>query len=275
MGVIDRLYQVIQEHASDSPILLSDSSLNTSTIRSRLISTPSSILVDETLPRSKFSFSAYFPWILLTLLGIASILITFLIVKDLPTSVQIPIQPNFDLSEHYEQPAIVSEPEEVVILNPELPRIREEEDAFVIEDNSIIDDMRDNEAKSDIFLDSDVVFKENSTEFSENTSSDSTIIDDSIVDLTIPSSNTTITSSLLLILLLFSNICSFYSFLVALALWVRFQPTSFPQPVPSTPFRPRQSSYYPTTADLPPITPCPDSLEMNRRGRYQFDSNVL
>ena len=170
-----------------------------------------------------------------------------------------------------------------MILDPSLPRIREEEDAFVIEegiDNDILLDSVIQEKATGMSEDLSMDILDGSTmdlsmDILDNSSEDpSMAILDSVVDLSVASS-TTITSSLLFLLLAVSRIPVSSSLLVAVALWIRFQSRSTPQPIPSTPYRHRTSVYHPTTADLPPITPCPDSLEMNRRGTNRFDSNVL
>ena len=284
------------------PLLLPDSS----PVRSRLLSSPSGILSDETILASNEtipgsnqtihasnqtistphqtvltshqSILAYFPWVLLLLLGVASLLITFLIVQDPPPSVVLPSQPNFDSAASYVPPTL--EPETVMILDPSLPYIREEEDAFVIEEgtdsNSEIQ-----EKAAEMGEDPPVSILDGSTmdlsmDILDNSSEDPsmTVLDDSVVDLSVASS-TTVTSSLLFLLFVVGRIPVSSSFLVIVALWIRFQSRSTPQPIPSTPYHHRTSIYHPTTADLPPITPCPDSLEMNRRGTNRFDSNVL
>jgi hypothetical protein len=167
-----------------------------------------------------------------------------------------------------------------MILDPSLPYIREEEDAFVIEEgtdsNSEIQ-----EKATEMGEDPSVSILDGSTmdlsmDILDNSSEDPsmTVLDESVVDLSVASS-TTVTSSLLFLLFVVGRIPVSSSFLVIVALWIRFQSRSTPQPIPSTPYHHRTSIYHPTTADLPPITPCPDSLEMNRRGTNRFDSNVL
>ena len=284
------------------PLLLPDSS----PVRSRLLSSPSGILSDETILASNEtipgsnqtihasnqtistphqtvltshqSILAYFPWVLLLLLGVASLLITFLIVQDPPPSVVLSSQPNFDSAASYVPPTL--EPETVMILDPSLPYLREEEDAFVIEEgtdsNSEIQ-----EKATEMGEDPSVSILDGSTmdlsmDILDNSSEDPsmTVLDESVVDLSVASS-TTVTSSLLFLLFVVGRIPVSSSFLVIVALWIRFQSRSTPQPIPSTPYHHRTSIYHPTTADLPPITPCPDSLEMNRRGTNRFDSNVL
>ena len=213
--------------------------------------------------------------------------------------------PNFDSV----RPAFV--PSRPVV---EGPTIREEEDAFIIEDpvdaiddanvdaidDSIVDTIDDSIVDT---IDSSIVDTIDDSIVDTIDSSivdtiDSSIVDtiddsinnphveemdisvansepvtseESIVDLGDTVSGSSLQGSMIAVLFVSCLFSSLWSHTGCLALWYRYQSKSeVHEPVPITPARRRSDPIPPMTTGLPPITPCPDSLEMNRRAPNSF-----
>ena len=292
-----------------SSTLLSDaSSCEEPSIRSRLILDTSRSSVDSSaIPEiPSVSFIAYVPWVLLGVLGV--LLITLVVAVARPAKPAATVdysEPNFDSI----RPAFV--PSRPVV---EGPTIREEEDAFIIEDpvdaiddanvdaidDSIVDTIDDSIVDT---IDSSIVDTIDDSIVDTIDSSivdtiDSSIVDtiddsinnphveemdisvansepvtseESIVDLGDTVSGSSLQGSMIAVLFVSCLFSSLWSHTGCLALWYRYQSKSeVHEPVPITPARRRSDPIPPMTTGLPPITPCPDSLEMNRRAPNSF-----
>ena len=198
-------------------------------------------------------------------------------------------EPNFDSV----RPAFV--PSRPVV---EGPTIREEEDAFIIEDpvdaiddanvdtiddanvdtidgsivdtidSSIVDTIDDSivDTIDDSINNLHVEEMDISVANSEPVTSE-----ESIVDLGDTVSGSSLQGSMIAVLFVSCLFSSLWSHTGCLALWYRYQSKSeVHEPVPITPARRRSDPISPMTTGLPPITPCPDSLEMNRRAPNSF-----
>ena len=276
-----------------SSTLLSDaSSCEEPSIRSRLILDTSRSSVDSSaIPEiPSVSFVAYVPWVLLGVLGV--LLITLVVAVARPAKPAATVdysEPNFDSV----RPAFV--PSRPVV---EGPTIREEEDAFIIEDPvDAIDDANVDTIDSSIVdtIDSSIV---DTIDDSIVDTIDDSIVDtiddsinnlhveemdisvansepvtseESIVDLGDTVSGSSLQGSMIAVLFVSCLFSSLWSHTGCLALWYRYQSKSeVHEPVPITPARRRSDPIPPMTTGLPPITPCPDSLEMNRRAPNSF-----
>ena len=284
-----------------SSTLLSDaSSCEEPSIRSRLILDTSRSSVDSSaIPEiPSVSFVAYVPWVLLGVLGV--LLITLVVAVARPAKPAATVdysEPNFDSV----RPAFV--PSRPVV---EGPTIREEEDAFIIEDPvDAIDDANVDAIDDSIVdtIDSSIVDTIDDSIVDTIDSSivdtiDSSIVDtiddsinnphveemdisvansepvtseESIVDLGDTVSGSSLQGSMIAVLFVSCLFSSLWSHTGCLALWYRYQSKSeVHEPVPITPARRRSDPIPPMTTGLPPITPCPDSLEMNRRAPNSF-----
>ena len=276
-----------------SSTLLSDaSSCEEPSIRSRLILDTSRSSVDSSaIPEiPSVSFVAYVPWVLLGVLGV--LLITLVVAVARPAKPAATVdysEPNFDSV----RPAFV--PSRPVV---EGPTIREEEDAFIIEDPvDAIDDANVDAIDDSIVdtIDSSIVDTIDSSIVDTIDSSIVDTIDDSInnlhveemdisvansepvtseesiVDLGDTVSGSSLQGSMIAVLFISCLFSSLWSHTGCLALWYRYQSKSeVHEPVPITPARRRSDPIPPMTTGLPPITPCPDSLEMNRRAPNSF-----
>ena len=276
-----------------SSTLLSDaSSCEEPSIRSRLILDTSRSSVDSSaIPEiPSVSFVAYVPWVLLGVLGV--LLITLVVAVARPAKPAATVdysEPNFDSV----RPAFV--PSRPVV---EGPTIREEEDAFIIEDpvdaiddanvdaidDSIVDTIDDSIVDT---IDSSIVDTIDSSivdtiDDSINNphveemdisvaNSEPVTSEESIVDLGDTVSGSSLQGSMIAVLFVSCLFSSLWSHTGCLALWYRYQSKSeVHEPVPITPARRRSDPIPPMTTGLPPITPCPDSLEMNRRAPNSF-----
>ena len=260
-----------------SSTLLSDaSSCEEPSIRSRLILDTSRSSVDSSaIPEiPSVSFVAYVPWVLLGVLGV--LLITLVVAVARPAKPAATVdysEPNFDSV----RPAFV--PSRPVV---EGPTIREEEDAFIIEDpidaiddanvdaidDSIVDTIDDSivDTIDDSINNPHVEEMDISVANSEPVTSE-----ESIVDLGDTVSGSSLQGSMIAVLFVSCLFSSLWSHTGCLALWYRYQSKSeVHEPVPITPARRRSDPIPPMTTGLPPITPCPDSLEMNRRAPNSF-----
>ena len=276
-----------------SSTLLSDaSSCEEPSIRSRLILDTSRSSVDSSaIPEiPSVSFVAYVPWVLLGVLGV--LLITLVVAVARPAKPAATVdysEPNFDSV----RPAFV--PSRPVV---EGPTIREEEDAFIIEDPvDAIDDANVDAIDDSIVdtIDSSIVDAIDSSIVDTIDDSIVDTIDDSInnlhveemdisvansepvtseesiVDLGDTVSGSSLQGSMIAVLFVSCLFSSLWSHTGCLALWYRYQSKSeVHEPVPITPARRRSDPIPPMTTGLPPITPCPDSLEMNRRAPNSF-----
>ena len=276
-----------------SSTLLSDaSSCEEPSIHSRLILDTSRSSVDSSaIPEiPSVSFIAYVPWVLLGVLGV--LLITLVVAVARPAKPAATVdysEPNFDSV----RPAFV--PSRPVV---EGPTIREEEDAFIIEDPvDAIDDANVDAIDDSIVdtIDSSIVDAIDSSIVDTIDDSIVDTIDDSInnlhveemdisvansepvtseesiVDLGDTVSESSLQGSMIAVLFVSCLFSSLWSHTGCLALWYRYQSKSeVHEPVPITPARRRSDPIPPMTTGLPPITPCPDSLEMNRRAPNSF-----
>ena len=268
-----------------SSTLLSDaSSCEEPSIRSRLILDTSRSSVDSSaVPEiPSVSFVAYVPWVLLGVLGVLLITLVVAVARSAKPAATVDYsEPNFDSI----RPAFV--PSRPVV---EGPTIREEEDAFIIEDpvdaiddanvdaidDSIVDTIDDSIVDT---IDSSIV---DTIDDSINNphveemdisvaNSEPVTSEESIVDLGDTVSGSSLQGSMIAVLFVSCLFSSLWSHTGCLALWYRYQSKSeVHEPVPITPARRRSDPIPPMTTGLPPITPCPDSLEMNRRAPNSF-----
>ena len=276
-----------------SSTLLSDaSSCEEPSIRSRLILDTSRSSVDSSaIPEiPSVSFIAYVPWVLLGVLGV--LLITLVVAVARPAKPAATVdysEPNFDSV----RPAFV--PSRPVV---EGPTIREEEDAFIIEDpidaiddanvdaidDSIVDTIDDSivdtidssivDTIDDSIVDTidDSINNPHVEEMDISVANSEPVTsEESIVDLGDTVSGSSLQGSMIAVLFVSCLFSSLWSHTGCLALWYRYQSKSeVHEPVPITPARRRSDPIPPMTTGLPPITPCPDSLEMNRRAPNSF-----
>ena len=276
-----------------SSTLLSDaSSCEEPSIRSRLILDTSRSSVDSSaIPEiPSVSFVAYVPWVLLGVLGV--LLITLVVAVARPAKPAATVdysEPNFDSV----RPAFV--PSRPVV---EGPTIREEEDAFIIEDpvdaiddanvdaiddanvdaidGSIVDTIDDSivDTIDDSIVDTidDSINNPHVEEMDISVANSEPVTsEESIVDLGDTVSGSSLQGSMIAVLFVSCLFSSLWSHTGCLALWYRYQSKSeVHEPVPITPARRRSDPIPPMTTGLPPITPCPDSLEMNRRAPNSF-----
>ena len=276
-----------------SSTLLSDaSSCEEPSIRSRLILDTSRSSVDSSaIPEiPSVSFVAYVPWVLLGVLGV--LLITLVVAVARPAKPAATVdysEPNFDSV----RPAFV--PSRPVV---EGPTIREEEDAFIIEDpvdaiddanvdaiddsivdtidSSIVDTIDDSivDTIDDSIVDTidDSINNLHVEEMDISVANSEPVTsEESIVDLGDTVSGSSLQGSMIAVLFVSCLFSSLWSHTGCLALWYRYQSKSeVHEPVPITPARRRSDPIPPMTTGLPPITPCPDSLEMNRRAPNSF-----
>ena len=284
-----------------SSTLLSDaSSCEEPSIRSRLILDTSRSSVDSSaIPEiPSVSFVAYVPWVLLGVLGV--LLITLVVAVARPAKPAATVdysEPNFDSV----RPAFV--PSRPVV---EGPTIREEEDAFIIEDpvdaiddanvdaiddsivdtiddsivdtidDSIVDTIDDSivDTIDDSIVDTidDSINNPHVEEMDISVANSEPVTsEESIVDLGDTVSGSSLQGSMIAVLFVSCLFSSLWSHTGCLALWYRYQSKSeVHEPVPITPARRRSDPIPPMTTGLPPITPCPDSLEMNRRAPNSF-----
>ena len=174
-------------------------------------------------------------------------------------------EPNFDSI----RPAFV--PSRPVV---EGPTIREEEDAFIIEDpvDAIDDSIVDTIDSSIVDTIDDSINNLHVEEMDISVANSEPVTsEESIVDLGDTVSESSLQGSMIAVLFVSCLFSSLWSHTGCLALWYRYQSKSeVHEPVPITPARRRSDPIPPMTTGLPPITPCPDSLEMNRRAPNSF-----